>query len=513
MEGIAELLRCYICMEGLTEATICPHCSKLGCYACIKRWVTDSRSDCPHCRMTLTTRDLIRIPSFDDLVKFLETLRAKKPEAKSASSSPNGGLPREKCSKHKQKLTVYCDSCHTCICHECALWSEEHRGHSFKPLDDLYKQHMDILKRELHKLKERMKDVMVEVQQVEKKMESIKASKSKTKREIYNAVDKVYCRLDDQAKVKLAKLEDSRHYLRSQTVEIAQTSHELERKMNEEGIAQLVDPNGELKQELRQTLQRLHNNCLQIDVLPSVGEFTNEVMPEYNSALFKINPFKELKHRGEEIFSKPLKVWGLTWRLKVYPNGHREDVGNYLSVFVELTEGFDRTTTYQYYIEMLFQCSNKFPQKNYKREYASDFSDGESWGYKKYYELAKLEENGFLRENTVILKFSVRAPTYHQKCKDLCSYIDTVENERDALRTQLQNSKSQVTVLKSENKALITGRSHHVSPNHGSRQVSSSQQERSSTNHSAAASTRPMSSTQHERGSTQHERGDRKSVV
>ena len=32
---------------------------------------------------------------------------------------------------------------------------------------------------QLHKLKERMKDVMVEVQQVEKKMESIKASKSK----------------------------------------------------------------------------------------------------------------------------------------------------------------------------------------------------------------------------------------------------------------------------------------------------------------------------------------------
>ena len=29
------------------------------------------------------------------------------------------------------------------------------------------------------------------------------------------------------------------------------------------------------------------------------------------------------------------------------------------------------------------------------------------------------EEEGFLKENTLILKFSVRAPTYYHKCRDL----------------------------------------------------------------------------------------------
>ena len=91
-------------------------------------------------------------------------------------------------------------------------------------------------------------------------------------------------------------------------------------------------------------------------------------------------------------------------------NGHREDNGNYLSVFVELYDGFDRTTRYQYSIEMLYNCGNKHPHKNYRREYgklystilcassllflvtllASEFANGECWGYKKYYELSRL---------------------------------------------------------------------------------------------------------------------------
>ena len=77
-------------------------------------------------------------------------------------------------------------------------------------------------------------------------------------------------------------------------------------------------------------------------------------------------------------------------------------------MFVELYDGFDRTTRYQYSIEMLYNCGNKHPHKNYRREYgklsnnfvcfdltlshllASEFANGECWGYKKYYELSRL---------------------------------------------------------------------------------------------------------------------------
>jgi hypothetical protein len=59
-------------------------------------------------------------------------------------------------------------------------------------------------------------------------------------------------------------------------------------------------------------------------------------------------------------------------------------------VFLELTDSHDKKFKYQYCIEMLYSCSNKHPSRNYKKEYVSDFEDGESWGYRKFYELAKL---------------------------------------------------------------------------------------------------------------------------
>lgn len=48
----------------------------------------------------------------------------------------------------------------------------------------------------------------------------------------------------------------------------------------------------------------------------------SEVIPEYNSAIFKINSFRELQRKGEEVYSDPMEVQGMVWRLKVYPVSH-----------------------------------------------------------------------------------------------------------------------------------------------------------------------------------------------
>ena len=36
VESLAEVFRCFICMEKLKDARLCPHCSKLCCFACIR---------------------------------------------------------------------------------------------------------------------------------------------------------------------------------------------------------------------------------------------------------------------------------------------------------------------------------------------------------------------------------------------------------------------------------------------------------------------------------------------
>lgn len=38
-----ELLTCFICLTNLTNPHICPCCSKLCCYSCIAKWLTENR--------------------------------------------------------------------------------------------------------------------------------------------------------------------------------------------------------------------------------------------------------------------------------------------------------------------------------------------------------------------------------------------------------------------------------------------------------------------------------------
>ena len=35
-QTLSELLCCYICADWVRDASLCPHCSQMGCYTCIK---------------------------------------------------------------------------------------------------------------------------------------------------------------------------------------------------------------------------------------------------------------------------------------------------------------------------------------------------------------------------------------------------------------------------------------------------------------------------------------------
>ena len=43
-----------------------------------------------------------------------------------------------------------------------------------------------------------------------------------------------------------------------------------------------------------------------------------------------------MRETEEVIYSDTLHTFGLTWRLKVYPNGNGTSKGNYMSVFLEM---------------------------------------------------------------------------------------------------------------------------------------------------------------------------------
>ena len=62
--------------------------------------------------------------------------------------------------------------------------------------------------------------------------------------------------------------------------------------------------------------------------------------------IIQIFRYSLLQHKADPVYSPPMNVNGLSWRLKVYPDGNGVVRGNYLSVFLELSAGLPETSKY-----------------------------------------------------------------------------------------------------------------------------------------------------------------------
>ncbi|CAH2267533.1 jg8140 [Pararge aegeria aegeria] len=159
VETLAEVFRCFICMEKLVDAHLCPHCSKLCCYACVRRWLTEQRSQCPHCRAALHLHELVNCRWVEEVTQQIETMQQTNSACQRESF-------RDRCPTHQEKLTVYCWTCRRCICHQCALWGGTHSGHTFKPLEEVYNQHVTQIRDEVSQLRRRIMELISLVQDV-----------------------------------------------------------------------------------------------------------------------------------------------------------------------------------------------------------------------------------------------------------------------------------------------------------------------------------------------------------
>uniref|UniRef100_A0A2H1WV44 SFRICE_029433 n=1 Tax=Spodoptera frugiperda TaxID=7108 RepID=A0A2H1WV44_SPOFR len=411
VETLAEVFRCFICMEKLVDAHLCPHCSKLCCYACVRRWLTEQRSQCPHCRAALHLHELVNCRWVEEVTQQIETMQ----QSNSASQRESF---RDRCPTHQEKLTVYCWTCRRCICHQCALWGGTHSGHTFKPLEEVYEQHVTQIRDEVFQLRRRLTELISLGQDVERNVESVRAAKDERVREIRNAVELMISRLDSALKAKLLTLMGQKNSLTQETEQLEHLLQEIE--------------------------HQLHSS-------------TSEIVPSYDSSTFPLSNFTQLQHAAAPVYSAPLHVNGLCWRLKVYPDGNGVVRGNYLSVFLELSAGLPETSKYEYRVEMLHQVSRD-PSKNIVREFASDFEVGECWGYNRFFRLDLLASEGYLdpETDTLILRFQVRPPTFYQRCRDQQWYINQLITMQNQHILQINDLKERLSLEMSRNSIAAT---------------------------------------------------------
>ncbi|GAA6232080.1 E3 ubiquitin-protein ligase TRIM37 [Lates japonicus] len=437
VESIAEVFRCFICMEKLRDARLCPHCSKLCCFSCIRRWLTEQRAQCPHCRAPLQLRELVNCRWAEEVTQQLDTLQL-------CSLTKHEDNDKDKCENHHEKLSVFCWTCKKCICHQCALWGGMHGGHTFKPLVEIYEQHVTKVKEEVAKLRRRLMELISLVQEVERNVEAVRGAKDERVREIRNAVEMMIARLDNQLKNKLITLMGQKTSLTQETELLESLLQEVEHQLHSCSKSELISKSP----EILLMFQQVHRKPMQSFVTtPVPPDFTSELVPAYDSSTFVLVNFSTLRQRADPVYSPPLQISGLCWRLKVYPDGNGVVRGNYLSVFLELSAGLPETSKYEYRVEMVHQASSD-PTKNIIREFASDFEVGECWGYNRFFRLDLLASEGYLnmQTDTLVLCYQVRSPTFFQKCRDQYWYISQLESAQSGYIQQINNLKERLAI-------------------------------------------------------------------
>ncbi|XP_056593268.1 E3 ubiquitin-protein ligase TRIM37 isoform X1 [Triplophysa dalaica] len=437
VESIAEVFRCFICMEKLRDARLCPHCSKLCCFSCIRRWLTEQRAQCPHCRAPLQLRELVNCRWAEEVTQQLDTLQL-------CNLTKHEENDKDKCENHHEKLSVFCWTCKKCICHQCALWGGMHGGHTFKPLAEIYEQHVTKVNEEVAKLRRRLMELISLVQEVEKNVEAVRGAKDERVREIRNAVEMMIARLDNQLKNKLITLMGQKTSLTQETELLESLLQEVEHQLRSCSKSELISKSP----EILLMFQQVHRKPMQSFVTtPVPPDFTSELVPAYDSSTFVLANFSTLRQRADPVYSPPLQISGLCWRLKVYPDGNGVVRGNYLSVFLELSAGLPETSKYEYRVEMVHQASSD-PTKNIIREFASDFEVGECWGYNRFFRLDLLASEGYLnmQTDTLVLRYQVRSPTFFQKCRDQYWYISQLESAQSGYVQQINNLKERLAI-------------------------------------------------------------------
>ncbi|XP_066431929.1 E3 ubiquitin-protein ligase TRIM37 isoform X2 [Eleutherodactylus coqui] len=457
VEGIAEVFRCFICMEKLRDARLCPHCSKLCCFSCIRRWLTEQRAQCPHCRAPLQLRELVNCRWAEEVTQRLDTLQL-------CSLNKHEENEKDKCENHHEKLSVFCWTCKICICHQCALWGGMHGGHTFKPLAEIYEQHVTKVNEEVAKLRRRLMELISLVQEVERNVEAVRSAKDERVREIRNAVEMMIARLDTQLKNKLITLMGQKTSLTQETELLESLLQEVEHQLRSCSKSELISKSPEILMMFQQVHRKPMASFVTTPVPP---DFTSELVPSYDSTTFVLENFSTLRQRADPVYSPPLQVSGLCWRLKVYPDGNGVVRGYYLSVFLELSAGLPETSKYEYRVEMVHQSSND-PAKNIIREFASDFEVGECWGYNRFFRLDLLANEGYLNRanDTVILRFQVRSPTFFQKSRDQHWYISQLEAAQTSYVQQINNLKERLAIELSRNQKSrgMSPPDNHLSP-------------------------------------------------
>ena len=258
----------------------------------------------------------------------------------------------------------------------------------------MYENHAVKIREGTSQLRRRLLEITNLIQDVERNVEMVRSAKDEKVSEIRHAVELIVARLDCQLRNKLLSLVAQKNVLTQETEHLEALLQNTESTLQNESKSQLISRSG----DMLCALERAHRRVVgSFNISPVLADFQSEIVPPFQHSLFTIEDFSRLRNNADPIYSPPLFVDGLKWRLKVYPDGNGIVRGNYLSVFLELTSGVTEPAKYEYRVELIYQGpvnAGSGNNRNIVREFASEFDAGECWGYNRFFRLDLLASEG-----------------------------------------------------------------------------------------------------------------------
>ncbi|KAI8924433.1 hypothetical protein BC831DRAFT_465634 [Entophlyctis helioformis] len=397
---------------------MCPSCSKVGCEACVKKWLVEEKSQCPHCRSPLHASQLVHCRFMDDLASQLHGLVLASPTS-----------THDVCPTHSAPMYYFCHDCEEGLCADCAVIDAKHKNHSFEHLHVVYKRHRARIDERTKALYTRFNEYAELLSHLNEQALSVTQAKQ-AMLDMYKTIwqDSMES-LEKQEAAKISLLAGCKLQVANESDMLRVTLETLEGQLTGAWHTDIITN----ADKIIGIIDKLNPKTVVDFSIPTQSpDFESDMVPPYESAKFCITGFKTHQQSPAPLYSNVMTASGLSWRLKVYCSGNGVCRHECMSVFVELVSGTPTVSKYQYRVELI----NLLPsavggsrKRSVSREFTSEFAVGECWGYNRFYSLDLLEQEGFYDPvtDTVELVYYVRAPTYAQRCRDLSFYISQMQ--------------------------------------------------------------------------------------
>ena len=417
LNNIEAIIKCYICLGKIRNPCMCPLCQKLTCEECIEKWLLEKKSQCPHCRVNLNFNQLIHLSFMTDVANYIDKMNSSKKVEES-----------EICEKHQIQNLYYCIECETPLCSDCYMLEENHKKHKIKKIDEVFKNHIDMIKQEKEGLDFEENTLRKYLKDIGEKIIEIGNAKYKKIKEAEEFFKNIRNQIQIQSQDVITNLLEKKQNIESKLSEIQNYSKNFSFRIKNSSKNEIISESNNLIKELKEIkLKILTQNFDNIDKITNNNltlTIKNPLVPKYETGIYQIKNYDKIKSE-KVMYSPEMYIGGLIWKLKIYPRGNITSKGECISVFLELQSGVSEPSKYFYVLEMV----NFKKRRNFFMEYSSNFSNGECWGYSNFYKIKKLKDDGFLNQDgDLVIKVHIRPESYEQLSRDLKGYIKLLDH-------------------------------------------------------------------------------------